>query len=86
MWAGVVLLAYRGWRIDNNPLCYEATERYCQYLAQHRYGKGAKAILAALKAMPIEQGEQWVRGTFAKYCGDVIGAVGYMLNRPIVSG
>lgn len=77
---GVILMALHGWRVDRKQECWEALERYCQYLAVHSYGQGSKAIWRALEAMPDKQAREWAESTFARYVSDPIAAVEYVLG------
>lgn len=80
---GVILMAWHGWRAEGKEACQTALRRYCEYLAMHNYGKGSKAIYAALAGMSNEQGKQWIETTFQRYVTDPVAAVEYVLGTPL---
>ena len=72
---GVMLMAYRTWKIEQTAKAKEFMEGYCRILASRKYGGSTSDIFARLDSMGKEMAEQWLKITFRKHCSpdDIMG-------------
>lgn len=77
---GAVLLAFFGWRDENNQKAKQSVRRYCEHLALHGYGEGATAIFDELEGMNKDVGAEWIKTTYREYVKDDREAISYVMH------
>ena len=68
------------WRDEANHGAREVLRRYCQYLALHGYGRGAREILDDLDALNTDQAIAWIQDTHARFVTDDDSLLRYILG------
>ena len=74
---GIILFAFLSWRYDKMPKAKLALQKYCEYLAMHRYGKSSKDIFRELESMNSDNGVEWIKATYGMYVSNDIDVVNY---------
>jgi len=78
---GVVITFYLTMMDDpKNPKAKAAMMRYCQYLANRRYGQPASAIFDELAKKDIESGINWIKATFGKYVSNQNDLINFVMR------
>lgn len=77
---GAVLLAFFGWRDENNQKAAQSVRRYCEYLALHGYAKGASVIFNQLEGMNKDVGAEWIKTTYREYVKDDREVISYVMR------
>ena len=77
---GVILVSYFAWMDDNMPNARRVLTRYCEYLASHGYGAGAKEIMAELDRKNKDSGADWIKTSYDQYITDDVDVIQYVMQ------
>lgn len=76
---GVVKFVYFSWMDDKLPKAREGLLRYCEYLAMHGCGGGAKEIMSELDELDKDAGIDWIERTYARHVKDDAALMKYVM-------